>query len=227
MGSVHRASYWLYDVVSDDVQKSLAIRSMAAYWCRCCIFIKLSSLNEQAYHVEIFSDTMMWNWIENRILVLNINFKIRLLKDEQHQINYLNCDQTLKRYMIYDMITTLRMWMLWWTSMWLCSTYWRAPLWHGSNYHINVTILFLWADPNQAKISENHLCICRHICNRHIYCNLILHFWFSWIHQNGLLGADFVLHQLKTWPKRWISLYTKRYITDKFPRWIYTPVVKS
>lgn len=154
MGSVHRESYWLYDVVSYDVQKSLAIRSMAAYWCRCRIFIKLSSLNEQAYHVEIFSDTMMWNWIENRILVLNINFKIRLLKDEQHQINYLNCDQTLKRYMIYDMITTLRMWMLWWTSMWLCSTYWRAPLWHGSNYHIYVAILFLC---EQIQINQRYL----------------------------------------------------------------------
>ena len=150
---------------------------------------------------------------------VNLEKEDMILKDEQHQINYLNCDQTLKRYMIYDMITTLRMWMLWWTSMWLCSTYWRAPLWHGSNYHIYVAILFLWADPNQAKISENHLCICRHICNRHIYCNLILHFWFSWIHQNGLLGADFVLHQLK----RRISLYTKHYITDKFLRSIYTP----
>ena len=154
MGSVHRASYWLYDVVSDDVQKSLAIRSMAAYWCRCRIFIKLSSLNEQAYHVEIFSDTMMWNWIENIILVLNINFKIRLLKDKQHQINYLNCDQTLKRYMIYDMITTLRMWMLWWTSMWLCSTYWRAPLWHGSNYHIYMWPSFFF---EQLQIKQRYL----------------------------------------------------------------------
>ena len=88
MGSVHRESYWLYDVVSYDVQKSLAIRSMAVYWYRCRIFIKLSSLNEQAYHVEISSDTMMWNWIENIILVLNINLKIRLQFTSLHQLSF-------------------------------------------------------------------------------------------------------------------------------------------
>lgn len=77
---------------------------------------------------------------------------------------------------------------------------------------MEVTTIYMWPSflyvsrSKSTKDIWNHLCLGTHICHRHIYHILMLHSWFSWIHHNGLLGADFVLHLLRTFGSMLLSV---------------------